>query len=44
MRTLAAYLAVPAVRRGTLVLLVAVAALIFVQVEWRGPLTRERMV
>lgn len=37
MRTLRAYLAVPMIFRGALLLLVSVAALIFVQVQWRGP-------
>ena len=41
MKTLAAYLAVPHVRQGSLVLLAALAALAYVQIEWRGPLTRE---
>jgi len=41
MRTLAAYLAVPHVRQGAFLLIAALAALAFVQLEWRGPLTRE---
>jgi len=41
MKTLAAYLAVPHVRQGSLVLLAALAALAYVQIEWRGPLIRE---
>lgn len=41
MRTLAAYLAVPHVRQGAFLLIAALAALAVVQIEWRGPLTRE---
>lgn len=41
MRTLAAYLAVPYVRQGAFLLLIALAVLAYVEVEWRGPLARE---
>ena len=41
MRSLRAYLRVPMVFRGAMVLILAVVALIAVQIEWRGPAQAE---